>query len=437
MNNLHRDQCVNEHFSRLLQSPRTITHQLTKTAARRYLVYAALGGIVGGMIQFGEVIARKSLGASELAVTLLTMTGPVASITAIWWGRILVGRDQRKLLIYFGAIVTLAMASGIFLRTMEHLFCMTMVFALVSALVVPSENRVFQQHIPSNKTGKTFGISSAVRTITAASISVAAGWYLDNIEGGYRHLYLAAAPLYFLTIWQIASIRVERSTEPRMKIGWNIILEPLRKLKLLLKQRRDYYRFEQAFMIYGMAFMITMPVIPLYLVDDLELSYKQIGIARGMVPMILQIAAIPFFGWVFDRTTPHRMAVFVFAALSFFPPLLLLAGHAEGVTRTVMIYVAFGWFGVAMSGLSVIWSLSSLRFARGEDAGVFHSVHVTATGIRGSFAPLIGYAIMQLFGKEAALLTASVIWIFASGMMIVIRLIDVKRGDFRSLRAQV
>jgi len=399
------------------------------------------------MIQFGEVIARKSLGASELAVTILTMTNPVASITALWWGRLLVGRNQQKLLLLFGLVMTLVMASGFFLLTMPHLFMMTLVFALVGAMVVPAENRVYQQHVPPGKTGKMFGKISALRTLTAAAISLPAGWYLDNIFGGYRHMYLLAAPLYFMALWHLAAFRMNRGSEAPMPLGWNIILEPLKKVRALLDVRRDYYRFEQAFMMYGVAFMITMPVIPLFVVDDLNLSYKDIGSARGMVPMVIQIGALPLFGWIFDRTTPHRLSVVIFLLLALFPPCLIFAKLIPPETtitipglmtlnaRMVMVYVAFGWFGFAMSGLSAVWSLSSLRFARGEDAGVYHSVHVTATGLRGSVAPLLGYGIMELFGKDAALLTASGVWIWAAGMMIYVRRQDLRTGNFQSLRA--
>ena len=89
-----------------------------------------------------------------------------------------------------------------------------------------------------------------------------------------------------------------------------------------------------------------------------------------------------------------------------------------------------------MSGIMVLWSLSSLRFAGNEDAGVYHSVHVAATGVRGMFAPLLGYLIMSVFGKTTALLTSSVLWIVASLMMIVMRKWDIRTGENRSLHAQ-
>ena len=214
-----------------------------------------------------------------------------------------------------------------------------------------------------------------------------------------------------------------------------IIIGPLRDVVRLLRQRPDFLRFEAAFMIYGVAFMMLMPVVPLYLVDDLRLSYATIGLARGTVCQLFMIIAIFIFGRWFDRSTPHRMAVSIFLLLAFYPLALLAALPLAGTWRDAAIYMAFAVFGVAMSGITVLWSLSSLRFSGGEDAGVYQSVHVAATGLRGMTAPLLGYMVMIHFGKPTAFIISSVLWVTASAAMVLMRKIDIRRGQNRSLRA--
>ena len=387
------------------------------------------------MFSFGEVIARKSLGASGLSVTFLTMTWPLAGFTSIWWARILVGRDQRRFLLLFGIIAYLIIMSGGMLRSFEHLFLMHLLFFFATAMFIPAENRILQRYIPSNGIGRLFGTASGLRTGMTALAAGGAGWYMDHITGGFRHLYLAAGLVGFIAVWQLASIRFDRKEgDIYQSINRTLLLDPLRNVIRLLKERKDFLRFEIAFMIYGIAFMMTLPVIPLYLVDDLQLSYSTIGMARGAVSQLLMIVAIPLFGRYFDRSTPHRMAAVVFLGLAFFPVLLLTAGHLEGTYRMIMVYVTFGYFGIVMSGVSVLWSLSSLRFAGSEDAGVYHSVHIAATSLRGMFFPLIGYFIMTTMGKTTALLTSSACWIIASVVMILMRRWDIRKGENRSLR---
>ncbi|NQU06190.1 MAG: MFS transporter [Calditrichaeota bacterium] len=389
------------------------------------------------MLMFGEVIARKSLGASEFTVTLLTMTMPVAALTSIWWGRLLVGRNQRKILLFFGAIAYLALSSGLFLGSVSHILAMYVIFYLFNALMTTAENRILQQHIPSKVTGKLFGLASGMRTGIAAMFSVFAGFYMDHVTNGFRHLYVLIAFIGFLGLTQVASIKTHRiEGAESIPLNHRMLLEPLQKLIQLLKRRPDFLRFEAAFMIYGIAFMMTLPVIPLFLVDDLKFDYGTIGIVRGMIPQLVMIMAIPIIGRFFDRSTPHRMAVVFFFMLAFFPVFLLLSAQLEGILRTVMVCIAFGLFGITMSGIILLWSLSSLRFAQNEDVGVYHSVHVAATGVRGTFGPLLGYLVMTTMGKTTALLASSVLWLISSFAIILVRKWDIRKEEFQSLRTK-
>jgi len=389
------------------------------------------------VLGFAEVIARKSLGASELSVTLISMTWPVTSLISIWWARLLVGRDQRKFVWLFGTIAYLVLASGGFLNSVGHLMAILILFFLINSLFIPSENRILQQHFPATRTGRIFGLASGMRTGTAALASLFAGLYMDRVEGGYRHLFVIVSIIGFIALTQFASIKTGHvKGADAVPLNRRMLFEPLKKVIQLLSRRRDFLRFEAAFMLYGVAFMMTLPVIPLYLVDDLKFGYTTIGLARGMVTQLVMIVAVPLLGRVFDRSTPHRMAAIIFLALSIFPFLLLSAGQFEGTMRLIMVYISFGYFGLVMSGVLLLWGLSSLRFAGEEDAGVYHSVHVAAVGVRGIFAPLLGYLVMTTMGKTVTLITCSVLWVLSSIMMILMRKIDLRSGDYRSLRAE-
>jgi hypothetical protein len=144
---------------------------------------------------------------------------------------------------------------------------------------------------------------------------------------------------------------------------------------------------------------------------------------------------MPLFGRLFDRSTPHRMGAWIFLILALYPLLLIASGRAGGSLRLILVYAAFALFGTVMSALTVVWQLSSLRFAGDEDVGIYQSAHVAMTGIRGSFAPLLGYAVMNFFGKSAAMMCAAALWVVAAVAMVVIRRIDLKTGAFRPLRA--
>ncbi len=403
----------------------------------RFILYTVLGGATFGMLQFGEVIACKSLGAAPWALTILTMTMPIANFTSIWWGRILVGTDQRRTLRIAGLLGASVLASGVLLGKVAHLIVMYFLYYLCVALLIPAENRVLQQHIPASRTGRLMGTASGIRMVVGALVAAGAGAYLEAVAFGYRHLYLAASLTALSAFLLLGTVPTGTTNgEGPDRLGWRFLLGPLKKAAALLKRRPDYFRFEAAFMLYGIAFMMTMPVIPLYLVEDLKLDYGPIGIARGMIFSFSQAFSIPLFGRWFDRSTPHRMAVVTFLILAAFPPLLIAAGNLQGRECFLLTSLAFAVFGVGMGGLSILWCLSSLRFAGSEDAGVYHSVHVAATGIRGVFAPFLGLAAMEVFGKSGALAASSLLWVLASAAMIAVRIWDFRSGAWRSLRSE-
>ena len=194
-------------------------------------------------------------------------------------------------------------------------------------------------------------------------------------------------------------------------------------------------RYEIAFMLYGIAFLMILPVVPIFLVDDLALDYKTIGLAKGTVFQVIMILGIPLFGRWFDRSTPHRTSAVSFASGILFPLTLLLALYVPDTMRVSVVFISFIFFGITMSGINVIWNLSSMRFAgEKEDAGIYQSVHLSATGIRGLFAPLLGYFVMHFLGKQAALLISSCLWLIAAFAMILARWIDIRKGSNYSLR---
>jgi len=403
------------------------------SVARRMMIFVSLTGVLYGFLQLGEVIARKSLGATGLQITLLTMAMPVMQLTSIWWGRLLMGRDQRAIL-WIGSIIGLAaIATGYFLESYIHLLLIFIIYFTVSSLQATANNRPIQQYIPAKSTGGLFGLSFGLRMGLAAAVAAIAGIYMDKVDKGWQEMFLITAIIGMIASGYLASIKTKTEISQRTK---NWMTEPWKGVFELLKRRPDYLRFEIAFMIYGIAFMMTLPIIPIFLVDDLKWDYSIIGLARGAAFQIVMIIGVPIFGKIFDRSTPHRLGVICFGILAFFPLSLAVSKYFDGIIQTVLVFTGFGIFGVGLSGVILLWNLASMRFTSpGEDAGVYQSVHIAATGIRGLFAPMMGYAILHWFGTTTALIAASGVWLLSSIFMLIARKIDFRSGKAVSLRA--
>ncbi|MCB2198593.1 MFS transporter [bacterium] len=383
----------------------------------RFTTALALSGPVYAIITFGEVIARKSLGASALAITLLTMLMPLANFTAIWWSRMLEGRDQRKIMLIVGLIGHIGLMTGIYLTHLPHLLLIYLIYYLAYAVVLTAQNRLLQQHVASKDHGSIFGMANSLRMAAAALVSWLAGLWMDGHPDGFRHVFFITGAIGVLSTILFASIPTRHQTD---HVAWrptpSNLLAPLKDAARLLKRRPDFLRFEIGFMIYGMAFMMMLPVTPIFLVDDLQLDYTMIGLARGAVFQLVTILSIAWFGRLYDRVTAQKLASIVFSLLALHP-LLLMASYLLPEYTVAYVFASFGVFGIAMGGVSILWSVSSVRFAGEEDAGVYQAVHIAATAVRGSVAPLLGYVVMTWLGRLPALAIASAIWLVSGLFM--------------------
>jgi MFS family permease len=404
-------------------------------AAGKFITYSSLVGAVSGLFQLGEVIAYKSLKASAFSVTLLTMANPIANFTSLWWGRILVGRDQSRILKAAAVGCGVVLASGLVLTSVPHLIALYFFYYAFMSLTYTTENRALQQHIAPARTGVLFGIAAGVRTGLGALVAAGAGFYMDADPIGYCHLFGAAAIVCAIGILQLAMIPTTRNgAKSPARIRLALLVEPLMNVIPLLRARKDFLRFEIAFMIYGAAYMMAMPVLPVFLVKTLALDYTTIGIARGGIHFLFLALAMPVFGHIYDRTTPHRLSAVMFFILTFFPLALVAAAYHEGAWRLAFLYAGFAIFGITMGGVNVLWSLSSIRFAGHEDVALYHSVHVAATGVRGLFAPLLGFALMDATSPVTALIVIAAVWLFSSVAVLALRVWDIRTGAFRPLR---
>jgi hypothetical protein len=186
----------------------------------------------------------------------------------------------------------------------------------------------------------------------------------------------------------------------------------------ILKSNPSFFRFEINFFIYGMAFMILTPVVPVFLVDNLHLSYSPISFAKGLVFHSALIIFTPLMGKYHGRGSPSRFCGYVFFLLALYPATLVSAKYF-GINIPQAVYISYFLFGLAMSGVSMAWALSSIFYAPFNEVSNYQAVHVTLTGIRGIFSPALGYIVMQMFQIEYAFYLSTFLFLLSSILMFI------------------
>jgi hypothetical protein len=174
-------------------------------------------------------------------------------------------------------------------------------------------------------------------------------------------------------------------------------------MKTIIQNNHPFRHFEMGFMLYGFAFMITVTVITIFYDKALNLNYISVAFYKNSFN-ILAILLIPLFGRLIGNIDPRK-----FTAFSFFTMMMAIASIS--ITEYfkinfiifdikifyIMLFYVF-WYGLFMGSMTIVWRIGSAYFCKKEETAIYQSIHLSATGIRALFAPLIGVIIYELAG---------------------------------------
>lgn len=250
-------------------------------------------------------------------------------------------------------------------------------------------------------------------------LTFVAGRLLDIHEDSFRLILMVTGIVGFASAAVLAMIRVQEPLVARIRqpLNWKqTLVEPITGTFRLLKENKAFAAFERSFSIYGMGFIMMQPIIPIYLVDKLQLTYTANFLAKGIVSQLGMLLLSPLIGKLHDKMHPFRFMAAAFGLLMVFPLLFVVSSLVSGETLlpVVIVFMAYLIFGIAMAGVNITWNMGSIYFAGDADASIYQSVHVTMTGIRGLIAPVLGFVILKVFSLTMVFVVAAGFFFAAS-----------------------
>jgi hypothetical protein len=263
-------------------------------------------------------------------------------------------------------------------------------------------------------------------------VTTVTGYFLDINGNVYKLIFPIAGIFGILVYWSLARMITlsmddysgkdkVRKSHYNFRLIKDIAVLPLRNTLRIFKENRAFLRFEAYFFLYGMAFMVLSPVIPVFLVDDLKLSYSPISFAKGLIFHTALILVTPLMGRYHGTGNPTKFCAYVFSILALFPLVLVSSKYfaASGlITNTeITVYISYFIFGFAMSGVTIAWTLSSIFYAPKNEVSNYQAVHITLTGVRGVFSPALGYAVMKVFEIEYSFYLSAFLFMLGGIMM--------------------
>lgn len=406
--------------------------RVTRYTARLHLPAAVLEGLVAGLFTLNDIVLRKAFGAGAVLITVLVMAPPASQLLSIVWGRLMEGREKRRFILAFGGGGRIVLFALAFATTPVGFLTPLVLSITLATAVIPALNAVYQTNYTALERGRVFGWVMSATALATIGASMGAGAWLDADPRAYRVLYPLAAIIGFASAYLYHRIRARRSAlieraarrarrigltpraEFRARVGdWlgdvqRALRNPLAGVSATFRENPDFLRFEVAYMVYGMAFMILQPVLPIYLVDEVGIQYTEAATARGLIFWGMIAVFSPLFGRLLDRWNAVRVSLLTFALLIPFPLLLTFWPTLPGV------YGAFALYGFAMAGVNIAWTMGPILFAGAHDAARYMGVHVTMVGIRGVLGNGLGLVLLKTLGSRGAFLAAAACFVAAT-----------------------
>ncbi len=403
-----------------------------RRAFRLHILSAFLTGCYGTILNLSDTILPKTLGGSALDVTFLNIIIGASYLASAFWAGAMMNRPKAPFILAASIVGRLGLGLTGLWQSPAWFIAVVGLSWVSQAMIVSAQVSIIQRVYRPQNREQVFGATVSFDTAARLVLMVLIGKILDWNEGTYRLLYVALGVVGFagslLMMRMEAGVdyghRLERRTplyrplkEPGFIAGLRSVRDSVRLVGRILSEDAPFRRFESNFFLYGLAFLSLVPIVPLYLVNDLALDYTRIGIARGLMGQAGLILFSPLMGILMRRLKPVVFCAWVFGFLASYPLLLLISWFVPEGLRVPTVYAAFLCFGIAMAGVGLAWNLSSLHFAGEDDPSAYQTVHTVLVGGRGIGAPFLGYLIIQVASNVAGFGVSAGLFVLASIQM--------------------
>lgn len=399
---------------------------IEKKTFRFHIIAQVFSGLSSGIAVLQDIILKKSLGGSDFHILLLSLFTSSAFLASLY-GAEIINRSNNlpKTILKFGITAKIFLILiPLINNSFYYILCIS-ITAYLDSMMLSSWNIVFRHNYTEDKRSRLYSYATTIATALLLLTSTILGVLLDRDNMLFRVFFpfsgLMGIVMYYflskmmkLSVLNMPKMEIKEKTEKShlsKKLIKDIILLPARNTSRIFSQNKPFFRYELYFFMYGMAFMVIMPAIPIYVVDTLNLSYTPISIAKGFLFNIILILFTPIMGRFHGSGNPKKFCGWSFLVLTLFPIIMISAQSAFMINllsnKVYAVYLAYIIFGIGMSGVGIAWTLGSMYYAPKFEVSNYQAVHIALTGLRGVFSPALGYLVMKAFSMEAVFILSA------------------------------
>jgi MFS family permease len=389
---------------------------LEKKSFVLHSLYSSIEGIVLGVLALNEFVFIKGMQGSNFQLAVLMQSATIVFIFLLFVNEYVKRiRDRKKLIRIAGIISRFPLILLFFFprsisefqvdSSYHYIFLLLfLIYYMGNVIIYPNINYLLKSNYTHQNFGTLYSMASSVNKIIMLIVTLVYGILLDNNNFVFVYAFPIIAILAIISVYVLTMIPMpmEKITELKNSV-MKSVKESIKNMYLILKTNTPYRHFEAGFMLYGIAFMFTTPVLYIYFYEYLNLNYTSVAFYRNAYN-IFAIFLLPFFGKLMGKIDPRKfgvityislgMYIFFLALTSFFPYYIDVLNIR--IYYTLILYILF--HGVFAATMTLLWNIGSAYFCKPEEAGTYQSSHLFLTGSRALFAPLMGVSLYKYLG---------------------------------------
>lgn len=397
-------------------------------------------GVFDAVIMLNSVVLLKALMGSEVQVSTLFQLMIVVFVTSIFFNEFLKRVQNKKRMLRVVALATRLPFVLFFFFPEEQSEMNLLLNAafigiffigfLARPIIYPTINLFLRNIYQKNNFGPLYAVSFQIRKIIHLIVIFLFGLLMDFDSSSYTYIYPISGILTIVGVYIFSMLDYKAEEVVKTPLLRSVV-NSLTGSYQILKQDKAFRDFEIGYMIYGFAWLISYPVLSVYLVDVLGLNYSGVAMYTDIF-LIGSIFILPFFGKLLEKMDPRKYAVIVFASLAVFFVLTSLTEYFNFYTSFFeikfypVLIVAYLFHAVFTASQNLLWNIGSSYFAKASDTASYQSIHLTGVGLRAIIAPLLGIGLYKyfgfatMFGVSCLILIYSVIYVNRSANRIPI-----------------
>lgn len=225
-----------------------------KCTFKKFGIAYVFNGLFQGILRLTDVVAKKTLHASDLEITVLSMVWPVANIFSVYFGELMAGKKKKDFFLFAGIMGRLSLFLIFLVKTPWEFIVLLLLVYSANAIVLPAQNSLLQSNIRWNVMGSIFGYLTAILSLFIVISAYVAGKVMDIDENYFRIVFAIAGVLGFIHIVMLSRVEQKRLLSRPIKLNFSRVLRPFVEGFKLLRYDKEYGVFQLFYLWYGISY---------------------------------------------------------------------------------------------------------------------------------------------------------------------------------------